>query len=239
MAELIPLALVPGLLCDAALWRAQAEALSDIADCRVVDVMTHDSTVEMAGAVLEMMPGRFAIAGFSLGGFVAFEVIRRAPQRVGLLALLGTRARLDAPEATARRRALIARAEKGDFEGVIQQLLKVCIHQERQNDAALVRELTAMMDRCGPEVFVRQQAAIMGRADGLSTLAEIACPTLVLGGRQDALSPLEHQEEMAHGIADADLVVVEECGHFAPMERPEAVTAALRDWLAKWRAAPA
>ena len=172
-------------------------------------------------------------------GTELLEVIRRAPQRVGLLALLGTRARLDAPEATARRRALIARAEKGDFEGVIQQLLKVCIHQERQNDAALVRELTAMMDRCGPEVFVRQQAAIMGRADGLSTLAEIACPTLVLGGRQDALSPLEHQEEIAHGITDADLVVVEECGHFAPMERPAAVTAALRDWLAKWRAAPA
>ena len=174
-----------------------------------------------------------------MGGFVAFEVIRRAPGRVGLLALLGTRAGLDAPEVTARRRTLIALAEKGDFEGVIQQLLKVCIHKERQNDAALVRELTAMMDRCGQKVFVRQQAAIMGRADSLPTLAGIACPTLVLGGRQDALSSLEHQEEMAHGIADADLVVVEECGHFAPMERPEAVTAALRDWLAKWRAAPA
>lgn len=230
----IPLALVPGLLLDAALWRAQIADLSDIADCRVPDLTSQDGIPAMARAVLDMMPERFALAGLSMGGYVAFEMIRQAPHRIGLLALLDTAARPDTPDQTRRRRSLVALARKGRFKGVTRRLLPMLVHESRLDDAALTDEIFAMAERCGRDAFLRQQAAIMGRTDSRATLLRIACTALVLCGRQDALTPLDGHEEMAQRIPSARLVVVEDCGHLAPMERPEAVSAALRDWLRAW-----
>lgn len=231
MTDRIPLALLPGLLCDAALWQPQVEGLADLADCRVIDLTTQDSTAAMAESVLAAMPPRFALAGLSMGGYAALEVMARAPERVTRLALLDTRCQVDDAETTARRRGLIELAEKGEFKGVTPRLLPLFIHEARLGDAALTGTVTAMAERVGKDAFVRQQRAIMGRRDHSATLVTIHVPTLVLCGRDDRLTPLADSKVMAAGIAGARLVVVEDCGHLATLERPAEVTAALRRWL--------
>jgi pimeloyl-ACP methyl ester carboxylesterase len=227
----LPLALLPGLLCDGALWRAQIEGLAGLADCRVADFTQRDSVAAMAASVLEAMPERFALAGLSMGGYVAFEVLRRAPGRVQRLALLDTSARADTPEQTRRRRDLMELARKGRFRGVPRRLLPLFLHPARLQEADLPAAVTAMAERIGRDAFLRQQKAIMERPDSRRDLVRIACPTLVLCGRQDALTPLVRHTEMAAGIARSRLVVIEDCGHLAPMERPAEVTAALTSWL--------
>jgi pimeloyl-ACP methyl ester carboxylesterase len=147
------------------------------------------------------------------------------------LALLDTTARPDSEDQTARRRGLIELAKKGKFKGVTRQLMPMLIHADRLNETALTGEVMAMAERIGRAAFLRQQTAIMTRPDSRPLLAQIACPTLVLCGRQDALIPLDWHREMADAIPGAPLEVIEDCGHLAPMERPEAVTAALRRWL--------
>ena len=231
MTDKIPLALLPGLLCDAALWQPQVEALSDIADCRVADFTTQDSIAAMAESVLAAMPARFALAGISMGGYVALEIMARAPQRVSRLAVLDSRFQTDSPELMARRRGLNELAEKGEFKGITPRLLPLFIHAARLDDAALTGTVEAMAERVGKDAFISQQRAIMGRRDHSATLVAIRVPTLVLCGRQDALTPLADHQALAAGIADARLVVVEDCGHLSTLERPAEVNAALRRWL--------
>ena len=225
------LAFLPGLLCDGALWQVQVKALDGRVDCRVADFTSQDSVAAMARTVLETMPERFALAGLSMGGYVAMEVMRQAPERITRLALLDTKARPDTAEQTERRNALIGLAEKGRFKGVTPRLLPLLIHEDRLAEDELPAAVIAMSERVGKAAFLRQQKAILGRSDSLPTLVTVRCPTLVLCGRQDQLTPLDCHTEMAAGIADARLVVVEDCGHLAPMEHPEAVTDALRAWL--------
>jgi pimeloyl-ACP methyl ester carboxylesterase len=227
----IPLLLLPGLLCDAALWRAQVADLADLAECRIADLTRHDSVAAMAEAALSDAPPRFALAGLSMGGYVAHEIMRRAPERVERLALLDTSARADSDEQRARRRGLITLARRGRFRGVTPRLLPLLVHPSRLDDEPLVEIVMGMAERIGREAFLRQQTAILGRPDSRPDLPRIACPTLVLCGRQDALTPLEVHEEMAAAIPAARLVVVEECGHLSPLERPAAVSAAMREWL--------
>jgi pimeloyl-ACP methyl ester carboxylesterase len=227
-----PLVLIPGLLCDAALWRAQMEDLADIAEPMVAD-MTHDeSMAAMACTVLNAAPQRFALAGLSMGGYVAQEVMRQASSRVLKLALLDTGARADTAEQSARRRGLIELAQKGDFKGVTPRLLPLFLHPDRLADEELVAAVTEMAERVGKDAFLRQQRAIMGRTDSRPSLAAIGCPTLVLCGRQDALTPVALHQEMAAQIPGAGLEIIEDCGHLSTMERPREVTAALRQWLA-------
>jgi pimeloyl-ACP methyl ester carboxylesterase len=227
----IPLLLLPGLLCDAALWRPQMNGLADIAAMRVCDLTRHDSLPAMAAAVLADAPEYFALAGLSMGGYVAQEIMRRAPNRVLRLALLDTSARADSPEQTARRRGLIALAETGEFKGVTPRLLPLFIHPDRLGEAELVAIVTQMAGRVGRDAFLRQQKAIMGRPDGRSDLARIACPTVVLCGREDVLTPVAVHEEIAAAIPEARLEIIGHCGHLSTLEAPEAVNAALRDWL--------
>ena len=226
-----PLILLPGLLCDATLWRHQCDNLADIAAIRVADLTGHDSVGEMADTVLAAAPARFALAGLSMGGYVALEVMRRAPERVSRLALLDSSARADTPQQSGRRREFIALAGKGRFKGVTPRLLPLFIHPDRLGDGALTGAVTAMAEAVGKDAFVRQQRAVLGRPDGRADLARIACPTLVLCGRQDEPTPLKVHQEMAAAIPDARLVVIEDCGHLSTLERPEAVTLAMRQWL--------
>lgn len=228
-----PLVLLPGLLCDAALWAPQVSVLRGLADPIMIgDLTRNDSIGGMAEAVLAQAPPRFALAGLSMGGYCAFEIMRRAPERVTRLALLDTSARPDTDEQRARRRGLIELAEKGEFKGVTPRLLPLLIHPDRLGDEALKATVMGMAERVGKEAFLRQQKAIMGRPDSRPDLGRIACPTLVLVGRQDALTPVAVHEEMAAGIPGARLVIVEDCGHLSTLEKPEAVNAALEDWLA-------
>jgi len=231
MRTLPAMALLPGMLCDAMLWRHQTEALRDIADVRVVDLTRQSSIVEMAEAVLAEMPERFAVAGLSMGGYVAFEVLRRAPRRVSAVAFLGTVAHPDAPEETSRRAALIAMQERRRFRGFTEPLLALMLHASRLADAGLVREITAMGERVGKAAFLRQQWAIQRRADSRPDLPAIACPVLALCGRQDGLAPLSAHAAIASAIPGARLEIIETCGHLSPLERPEAVTEALRRFL--------
>ncbi len=231
MSAPTPLILLPGLLCDRALWAPQLTALADIAAMTVGDLTHDDSLAGMARSVLAAAPPRFAIAGLSMGGYVSFEIMRQAPERVTRLALLDTSARPDMPEQTVGRRDLIALAKKGNFKGVTPQLLPRWVHPARIDDKALVETVTAMTQRVGGDAFIRQQTAIMNRPDSRPALARIRCPTLVLCGREDAATPVEMHREIAADIADARLVVVPECGHLSTLERPEVVNVALRRWL--------
>ncbi|HEY3920124.1 MAG TPA: alpha/beta fold hydrolase [Stellaceae bacterium] len=223
---------MPGLLCDAALWRGQVEDLADIARAWVADVSRDDSVTGMAHRILaEAPPGPFALAGLSMGGYVAQAILREAPERVRRLALLDTSARADTPEQTVRRRGLIELAEKGEFHGVTPRLLPAFLHPDRLDDKPLTDAVTAMTARVGKDAFLRQQRAIIGRPDNRSNLPTVKCPSLVLCGRQDQLTPLEWHEEIAALIPGARLEIIEDCGHLSTMERPWEVSVALRQWL--------
>lgn len=186
----------------------------------------------MAGRILADAPSGFALAGLSMGGYVALEIMRQAPERVEKLALLDTSAAPDTSEQTARRRGLIELAAKGRFKGVTPRLLPLLIHSSRTDDAELTGIVMDMAEDIGMDAFLRQQQAIMGRADSRPLLRDIACPTLVLCGEDDAITPLSVHRDMATQIPDMTLIVVEDCGHLSTLERPEAVNRALRDWLA-------
>jgi pimeloyl-ACP methyl ester carboxylesterase len=220
------------LLCDRALWEPQIGRFGARVECRVADLTKADSMADLARSVLAEAPERFALAGLSMGGYVALEILRQAPERVERLALLDTSARPDTPEQTRRRRGLLALSRRGRFQGVTPRLLPLLIHPDRLAEAALTGIVMGMAERIGREAFLRQQTAIMGRIDSRPQLGRIACPTVIVCGRQDALTPLALAEELAESIAGARLAVIEQCGHLSTLERPDAVNAALAEWLA-------
>jgi pimeloyl-ACP methyl ester carboxylesterase len=231
MAAKTNLVLIPGLLCSKRLWAGQLAALGDIADMTVADHTRQDTMAAIAASILAAAPARFALAGLSMGGYICYEVVRQAPERVTKLALLDTGSRADAPERAEGRRKLLALAEREGARAAQAELLPVLIHKARLTDQPLVDAVLAMGDDIGVEAFRRQQAAIMSRPDSRPFLASITCPTLVLVGREDALTPVELSQEIVAGISGARLEIVPECGHLSTMERPEAVNRALRAWL--------
>lgn len=226
-----PLVLLPGLLCDAALWAPQMEALADIARPTVADLTLDESIEAMADRVLAEAPPHFALAGLSMGGYVAMAVARMAPGRVARLALLDTNARADAPEQSERRRALIALANQGRFKDVPPALIPALLSKRHQQDPTLTTLVTDMAIRVGPAAFVRQQKAIMTRPDARPTLGAIACATLVLCGAEDSLTPPALHQEIRDALPDARLDVIADSGHLSTIEQPAAVSTALRDWL--------
>lgn len=231
----IPLLLLPGLLCDARLWRDQAAGLADIAEATVADLTLDDNLPAMARRALAAMPERFALAGLSMGGYVAFEILRQAPSRVLRLCLFDTSARPDAPEQARRRRGLMSLARTGRFRGVTPRLLPQLVHPDRVSDPVLTAEVMAMADRVGQDAFLRQQAAILARPDSRPDLPRLSIPATVAVGEGDQLTPPELAREMASLIPGAELRLVAESGHLPPMERPEAATEILRRWLTKER----
>jgi len=166
-----------------------------------------------------------------MGGYIALEIVRQVANRVDRLALLDTNARDDSPEAREKRRANIALAESGRFDEAIELVWPLLVHPDRHNDATLKQIHVAMCHDVGAEAYVRQQRAILTRADSRPLLASIKCPTLVLVGEQDELTPPFLSEEMAAGISGAKLVKVPHCGHLSTLEQPDAVNAALIEWM--------
>jgi len=223
--------LVPGLLCTKALWEPQMAALGDIAEMTVGVHTRHDSIGGIAKSILAAAPQQFALAGLSMGGFVAFEILRQAPQRVTRLALLDTNARTDLPERSEQRRQMIAQAEREGLQRVVDGLLQGFLRPAAQADKRLTDTVRRMADNTGIEGFKRQQSAIIRRLDSRPFLRSIRCPTLVLVGHDDVLTPVAMAQEIAAGIPGAKLEIVPDCGHLSTLEQPEAVSRALRVWL--------
>lgn len=223
--------LLPGLLNDASLFTEQIAALSTLATVEVGDLTIADSIPGLASSVLKAASTeRFVLLGLSLGGYVAFEIMRQAPERVAGLVLMDTTARPDNAEAKAKREALIKLAET-DLDAVIEQLLPRLSHPERMNLPDVGGTIQSMASGLGKEVFARQQRAIMGRPDSRPSLAAISCQTLVICGQDDLITPPELAMEIASGISHARLEIVAQCGHLSTLDQPEVVSALLLDWI--------
>jgi pimeloyl-ACP methyl ester carboxylesterase len=233
MPEPLPVVLVPGLNCSARLYAEQVPALWRFGPVQVADHTRDDSMDAIAARILMQAPPRFALAGLSMGGYIALTIARQAPARVSKLALLDTSARPETPEQSERRKPQIALAQGGRFAEVPALQFPVFVHRNRQHDEALKRRVRVMAEETGAEAFLRQQKAIMTRPDMRPLLASIACPTLVLVGDGDELTPPQLSEEIAADIAGSRLVVVADCGHLSTMERPDAVNGALVEWMAR------
>jgi pimeloyl-ACP methyl ester carboxylesterase len=228
----IPIVLIPGLLNTEDLWRDQIEGLTDLGNIQITtEQRDYDNIPEIADQILNRVPARFALAGLSMGGYVAFEILRQAPERVIRLALLDTSARPDTEEKAAQRQETIRVAREEGLNRALETILPNLLHPEHLKDQALLKRMTRMAERVGVDAFERQQTAIMNRQDSRPLLPEIKCPTLVLCGREDSLTPLEVAKEIAGGIPNSRLVIIEKSGHLSPVEQPEQVTRAMRAWL--------
>jgi pimeloyl-ACP methyl ester carboxylesterase len=232
------LVLLPGLMCDAAVWAPQVEALTAIRQCHVADYGMADSLTVMAQKVLDSAPPRFAVAGHSMGGRVALELMRLAPQRVERLALLSTGAHpLGEGDAGAKekagRLALLSQAQRSGMRAMGAVWAKPMVHPQRVN-GPLFEQVLDMLERSNPERFAAQINALLSRPDAVPLLPTITCPTLVLTGREDGWSPPAQHEALVAAMSGvrAELVIVEQCGHMCTLEQADAVNAAFARWLA-------
>lgn len=227
--------LLPGLLNNANLFTGQIPALSSIATVEVGDLTTGESISAMAAKVLETASApRFVLIGLSLGGYVAFEIMRQAPERVASLVLMDTTVRPDTAEARAARGALIELAQT-DLAAVMEKLLPRLSHPDKMELPAVRGVITSMAASLGKDVFERQQRAIMARPDSQPVLAGINCPTLVICGENDLITPPAMATEIAGGITGARLEIIPECGHLSALDRPETVSRLLTDWVKNTR----
>lgn len=230
------LILIPGLLCDESVWSHQAAALAGLADIRISDHGLLDSLGTMAERVIDHAPARFALAGHSMGGRVALEVLRRARERVTALALLDTGyqprpAGQAGEQEAAERLRLLHKARTEDMRAMGWDWMQQMVHPDRLTDRPLVGQILDMISRRTPEQFEAQIRALLNRPDAGPLLPQIKCPTLILCGAQDAWAPVERHQSMAAVIPGSSLTVVPDCGHMSTLERPEAVSDALREWL--------
>lgn len=230
-----PLVLLPGLLCDRAVWASQCDELSDVANCIVPNYGSLRTISDMAQYVLDSVPGRFALAGHSMGGRVALEVVRAAPSRVTRLALLDTgyQARQAGPageEEKASRLRLLDLASREGMRAAGIDWTPGMVRTETL-DTPVYQAILDMIERSSPDVFEAQIYALLTRPDATPVLSEIRCLTLLLCGREDRWSPVARHEVMHKAIENSVMCVIEEAGHMVTMEQPAAVNAALRDWL--------
>lgn len=224
------LLLLPGLICDERLWRDVMAGLE--VHSIVADLTQDDSIGAMAQRALAAAPARFALAGLSMGGYVAFEIMRQAPERVTHLALLDTSARPDDEARKETRRGSMAAVREGKF-GLVSRAMLAGLLTPESLASPLAEEVQAMSERVGADAYLRQQTAIMGRVDSRPSLHAIAVPTLVGVGESDKLTPPELAEEMAAGIAAAELVRFPDSAHLPTMENPGPVVEAMRGWLGR------
>jgi pimeloyl-ACP methyl ester carboxylesterase len=230
MLPVRPVVFLPGLLCDQRLWRDQIDDLADIVAPFVADLTLDDDVSRMAARVLAVAPPRFALVGLSMGGYVALEIMRQAPERVERLALIDTSARADSAERAEERRRGMASLQRGRFVGITGPLLRQLIHESRVA-GPVGDQLKAMAARVGGAAFLRQQKAILNRPDSRPDLSAITVPTMIAVGDDDRVTPPEHAIEMHERIAGSTLHMLGDCGHLPALERPEEISRLLRDWL--------
>lgn len=233
----VPIVLVPCLLGSAQLYAHQIPALWRLGPVTIAEHRSHDTMSAISSALLTVAPPRFTLVGHSMGGYVAFEVLRQARHRVLRLVLLNTTARPDTEQQTHRRHEQISLTEAGHFDEVVENLYRRWTPPARHRDPELRRAVAEMAADVGPAGFVRQQRAIMSRADSRPQLPAITCPTLVMTGADDHQTTPDHAAEIAESVPDSDLAVVPGCGHLSTLEQPDTVTTIMANWLAD-RAGP-
>ena len=226
-----PLVLIPGLLCSPALFAPQVAALGRSRAVLVADHTRAANVQEIAAQIVAEAPAQFALAGLSMGGYIVFEILRQAPQRVTRAAFLDTSARPDTPDRTADRRRLMEIARTEGVRKVQGMLLPRLVHPDRLADKELCGIVLGMAETTGLEAFLREEEAIIARPDSRPGLTQIKCPTLVLVGEQDLQTPPEIAREMADAIPGSRLRIIADCGHLSTLEKPQAATAALEEWL--------
>ncbi|MBX3429385.1 MAG: alpha/beta fold hydrolase [Hyphomonadaceae bacterium] len=228
----LPIVFVPGLMCTGRVYDHQAAALSSSHAITFAETWHDASMQEIAARILARAPGRFALVGSSMGGYVSFEIMRQAPERVAKLVLIGTSAKPDATERSAMRRQQVMAARSMGMQVGTEMLYPMLVHPSRHGDTKLKQLFIDMAEELGVEAFAREIDAIIGRADYRPTLAVVDVPTLVIVGANDALIPPSEDHEIAAGIVGASLEELSECGHMCMVERPAEVTALLADFLA-------
>jgi len=227
---MLPILLIPGLICTDEVFAPQLPALWPFGPVTIASTLVGDSMAAIAASILAIAPPRFALAGVSVGAYLIFEVLRQAPERVVKLALLDPSARPDTPEQSAGRRAMVARARNGEYAALVEEIFPALVHPDHiGNDAlpAVHRREAAVI---GVDGFARQAANIT-RPDSRPMLATIGVPTIALVGDADRLTPPDVAKEMADGIAGSRYVVVPTAGHMSLLEQPQAVNAALVEWM--------
>lgn len=229
----LPILLIPGLNCTAAVFGGLLPALWQFGSVTVADHRRGDTVTAIATAILAEAPPRFALAGFSMGGYIALDIMRQAPERVARLALIDTGAGTDVPEQRENRLRQIALAKAGRLDSVADATFATNVHPDNANDAALRSVFVQMALETGPDIYVAQQHAIMNRAESHAILGQITCPTSILIGEADQVTPIQLSRKMRDSIPNANLMLIEGAGHMAPLEQPQAVAAALSQWLSE------
>lgn len=224
-----PIVLIPGLFCTAQMYAEQIPALWQFGPVTIAEHRRHNTMRDIATDILASAPPKFAMVGLSMGGYIAFEIMRLAPDRITRLALLDTSARPDTTEQTKVRNEQIALARSDGYGKIVYAALPMLLH--RADNAVLREGIVKMAQDTGADAFVKQQQAIIGRADSRPHLAAIRCPALVLVGEQDKLIPSDRSQEIAAGITNSRYVTIPECGHISTMEQPVATTEALVSWM--------
>jgi pimeloyl-ACP methyl ester carboxylesterase len=226
-----PLVLLPGMMCDGRLFAPQIDALAPGRAIRIGDLSGHSTVAALAKSILATAPSEFALAGLSMGGIVAMEVIRQAPERVTRLALMDTNPKAEADAIKARRGPQIERARAGHLFAVMRDEMKPNYVTDGPERKAILDLCMDMAMTLGPEVFIRQSLALRDRPDQQLNLRKVTVPTLVLCGREDALCPIQRHTLMADLIPGATLEIIDGAGHMPTLEQPDLTTAALIHWL--------
>ncbi|KAA3614415.1 MAG: alpha/beta fold hydrolase [Planctomycetota bacterium] len=234
MEAALPMLLLPGLLCDRALWQGLRPGLEEYAEVETLPSWEcNQSLPQLADRLLNRLPDRFLLVGFSFGGYLALEMACRAPQRLGGLALLSTRAGPDRAEERRQRETWLHQARGEDFEDIVEAMLPRFLHPRHLKREELRESLRSMLLRNGFQTFLQQQKAMLLRRDWRPHLDRIQAPALVLCGQQDQVTPPDCSRAMASALTGAECHILPECGHFSPMERPRTVLARVQAWL--WR----
>ncbi len=226
-----PLVLLPGMMCDARLYGPQIDSFSGEYAVMTAPINDHDNVPALAKDILDNAPPIFALAGLSMGGIVAMEVIRQAPQRITRLALLDTNPKAEAPAIAQNREPQIERVRQGALRTVMRDEMKPNYLADGPRVGQILDLCMAMAETLGPEVFVRQSRALQSRPDQQDTLRAVNVPTLILCGEDDALCPIHRHELMRDLIPGATLTVVENAGHMPTLEQPQITNEALAKWL--------
>lgn len=223
--------LVPGLICDATVWSYQKDHLSDIADVSILNIRDSATDIkQVAKEFLNKAPALFALAGFSMGGFISLEILRQDPARITKLALLDTSTKADTEKKTAWREKMLSYCHSGSYSHVIDEMLPILVSNDHI-DTQIGASIRTMAHNVGPTVYENRQRICASRQDTTATLMHVGIPIRVIAGRQDAMANPHEQMEMANRLKNSRGSLVEDSGHTTPLEQPQAVTALMRDWI--------